>query len=123
MAITEVPTNGAIDPKKGKKGPLTLAAAGSYASTPQGRFVVIGSSLWVTNTFTGTRQLGNRDLFVNMINWLASDEDLISIRPKEAEDRPLNLSTQKLSALFWLSVVVFPLGVVGFGLATWWKRR
>lgn len=123
VAITEVPTNGAIDPKKGKKGPLTLAAAGSYASTPQGRFVVIGSSLWVTNTFTGTRQLGNRDLFVNMINWLASDEDLISIRPKEAEDRPLNLSTQKLSALFWLSVVVFPLGVVGFGLATWWKRR
>ena len=58
-----------------------------------------------------------------MVNWLASDEDLISIRPKETEDRPLTMTSQKLSALFWLSVVVFPLGIVGFGLATWWKRR
>ncbi len=123
VAITEVPAGGAIDPKKGKKGPLTLAAAGTFTSTPQGRFVVIGSSTWATNNFTGTRQLGNRDLFVNMVNWLASDEDLISIRPKETEDRPLTMTSQKLSALFWLSVVVFPLGIVGFGLATWWKRR
>jgi ABC-type uncharacterized transport system involved in gliding motility auxiliary subunit len=123
VAITEIPAGGAIDPKKGKKGPLTLAAAGTFTSTPQGRFVVIGSSTWATNNLTGTRQLGNRDLFMNMVNWLASDEDLISIRPKEAEDRPLTLTTQKQAALFWLSIVVFPLGVVGFGLATWWKRR
>ena len=53
---------------------------------------------------------GNRDLFLNMINWLTSDEDLISIRPKEPEDRPLNMSAQKLSMVFWLSVVIFPLG-------------
>jgi ABC-type uncharacterized transport system involved in gliding motility auxiliary subunit len=25
--------------------------------------------------------------------------------------------------MFWLSIIIFPLGVVGFGLATWWKRR
>jgi ABC-type uncharacterized transport system involved in gliding motility auxiliary subunit len=25
--------------------------------------------------------------------------------------------------MFWLSIVIFPLGVVGFGMATWWKRR
>ena len=62
VAITEVPAGGAIDPKKGKKGPLTLAAAGTFTSTPQGRFVVIGSSTWATNNFTGTRQLGNRDV-------------------------------------------------------------
>jgi ABC-type uncharacterized transport system involved in gliding motility auxiliary subunit len=58
-----------------------------------------------------------------MINWLNSDEDLISIRPKTPEDRPLNLTAQKLSMLFWLSVVIFPLAVVMFGLGTWWKRR
>src|SRR5580658_8358295 len=123
LAVTEIGAGGQVDPKKGKKGPLTLAAAGTYSGTPQGRFVVIGSSTWATNNLTGSRQLGNRDLFSNTINWLASDEDLISIRPKEAEDRPLNLTTQKLNAMFWLSVVIFPLGVVGFGLAAWWKRR
>ena len=60
---------------------------------------------------------------LNMINWLTADEDLISIRPKAPEDRPLNMSAQKLGMVFWLSVVIFPLGVVGFGMATWWKRR
>jgi ABC-type uncharacterized transport system involved in gliding motility auxiliary subunit len=123
LAVTEIGAGGQVDPKKGKKGPLTLAAAGTYSGTTPGRFVVIGSSNWATNNFTGSRQLGNRDLLSNMVNWLASDSDLISIRPKETEDRSINLSTQKLNALFYLSVLIFPLGVVGFGLAAWWKRR
>jgi ABC-type uncharacterized transport system involved in gliding motility auxiliary subunit len=123
VAVTDVPASGAIDPRKGKKGPFTLAAAGTWTGTPQGRFVVVGSSLWAQNSLVGSRQLGNRDLLVNSINWLASDEDLISIRPKAPEDQPLNMTQQKLSSLFWLSIVIFPLGVVGFGLATWWKRR
>jgi ABC-type uncharacterized transport system involved in gliding motility auxiliary subunit len=110
-----------LDPKKDKKGPLTLAAAGTYNGTTPGRFVVVGSSLWADNSFI--RFNGNRDLFLNMINWLTADEDLISIRPKAPEDRPLNISAQKLNLVFWLSVVIFPLGIVGFGMATWWKRR
>ena len=79
-----------LDPKKDKKGPLTLAAAGTYNGTTPGRFVVVGSSLWCGNSFI--RFNGNRDLFLNMINWLTADEDLISIRPKAPEDRPLNIS-------------------------------
>jgi ABC-type uncharacterized transport system involved in gliding motility auxiliary subunit len=110
-----------LDPKKDKKGPLTLAAAGTYNGATAGRFVVVGSSLWCGNNFI--RFNGNRDLFLNMMNWLTADEDLISIRPKSPDDRPLNISAQKLSLVFWLSVVIFPLGVVGFGMATWWKRR
>jgi ABC-type uncharacterized transport system involved in gliding motility auxiliary subunit len=111
----------AIDPKKDKKGPLTLAAAGTYNGTAAGRFVVVGSSMWAGNSFI--RFNGNQDLFLNMINWLTADEDLISIRPKAPEDRPLNVSGQKLNMIFWLSIVIFPLAVVSFGMATWWKRR
>jgi len=123
VAVSDIPPNGAIDPRKGKKGPHTVAAAGTYSGTTQGRFVVVGSSLWAQNSLVGLRQLGNRDLLVNSINWLTSDEDLISIRPKSPEDQPFNMTAQKLNSLFWLSIVIFPLGVVGFGLATWWKRR
>lgn len=111
----------AIDPKKDKKGPLVLAAAGTYNGSTPGRFVVVGSSLWMGNNFI--RFNGNRDLFLNMINWLTADEDLISIRPKEPEDRRLDISGQKLNMLFWLTVVLFPLAVVSAGLVTWWKRR
>jgi len=123
LAITEIGPGGSVDPKKAKHGPFTLAAAGTLTGASKGRFVVVGTSEWATNQFAGTRQLGNRDLFVNSVNWLSSDVDLISIRPKEPEDQTFNITTSRLATLFWLTWFVFPLGVVGFGLATWWKRR
>jgi ABC-type uncharacterized transport system involved in gliding motility auxiliary subunit len=123
VAVEKIGAGGAIDPKTGKKGPLAIAVAGTLNGTPSGRFVVVGTSLWAQNSLLGSKRLGNRDLLGNMINWLSSDEDLISIRPKPPEDRPVNLTTQRLSLVFWLSVIVFPLGVVAFGMATWWKRR
>jgi len=115
-----------IDPKTDKKGPLTLAAAGTYNSSSgdkskEGRFVVVGSSNWVLNNIV--RFNGNRDLFLNMMNWLSSDEDLISIRPKEPEDRRLNISGRQMSVLFYSSMVFLPLIVVVSGFAVWWRRR
>ena len=47
------------------------------------------------------RFAGNRDLFLNMMNWLSADEDLISIRPKEAEDRRLSAKPSQ----FWMLYV------------------
>jgi hypothetical protein len=123
LAITNVPPGGRIDPSKGKKGPLAIAAAGTYRGTQAGRFVVVGTSQWTVNSLLGSRVLANRDLFLNMVNWLTSDEDLISIRPKEPEDRRIDISAQRLNLLFWLSVVFFPLAVVGSGLMVWWRRR
>jgi ABC-type uncharacterized transport system involved in gliding motility auxiliary subunit len=123
VATTSITARGAVDPTKGKKGPLTLAVTGTFSSSPQGRFVVIGTSRVAQNSIAGSRSLGNRDLMVNTVNWLSSDEDLISIRPKAPEDRPLNMTSRRLNATFWLSVVAFPLSVIGFGLITWWRRR
>jgi ABC-type uncharacterized transport system involved in gliding motility auxiliary subunit len=58
-----------------------------------------------------------------MMNWLSSDEDLISIRPKEPEDRRLMLSRRQMSMIFSSSVIGLPLIVVVAGLMVWWKRR
>ena len=123
LAITDIGANGAIDPKKGKKGPFTLAAAGTTTGKEKGRFVVYGTARWAQNSLLSSNALGNRDLAANTINWLASDEDLISIRPKETENQTLNITGQRGNMLFWLSVIIFPLGVVGVGLGTWWQRR
>jgi len=117
---------GHVDPKKGVKGPLVLAAAGTYNTGKpgsSGRFVVFGSSQWAANNFLGSRQIANRDLALNTFNWLTSDEDLISIRPKEPEDRRLNISGNRMNLIFWWSVVLLPLTVVGAGLVVWWRRR
>ena len=113
-----------LNPAKDKKGPFVLGAAGTYNTgqpSGQGRFVVVGSSGWAANNIL--RFNGNRDLFMNMMNWLSSDEDLISIRPKEPEDRRLTLSRAQMSNVFYSSVIGLPLLVVAFGVGVWWRRR
>ena len=60
----------------------------------EGRFVVVGSADWATNSVLPARQFGNRDLFLNMMNWLSSDEDLISIRPKDPEDQSFTMTAR-----------------------------
>jgi len=111
------------DPKN-KKGPLIIAAAGSYKTVKensQGRFVVIGSSGWADNRFIDFN--GNGDLALNSVNWLASDEDLISIRPKPPEDRRITMTRSQFSLVRATSQFLLPLVVVFAGVAVWWKRR
>jgi ABC-type uncharacterized transport system involved in gliding motility auxiliary subunit len=110
--------------KDDMKGPMVLGAAGTYNTGKEngnGRFVVVGNSGWVANGFL--RFNGNRDLFLNMMNWLSSDEDLISIRPKEPEDRRLNMTARQMSMVFYESVVFIPLLIVLAGVGVWWRRR
>jgi ABC-type uncharacterized transport system involved in gliding motility auxiliary subunit len=111
------------DPKN-KKGPLTIAAAGTYNTGKQnseGRFVVVGSSSWAANGFINFN--GNNDLALNAVNWLSSDEDLISIRPKAQEDRRITMTRGQLNFVRATSQFVLPLVVVVAGMAVWWKRR
>ena len=101
---------------------MALGAAGTVKATAkEGRFVAVGSSNWCSNNIL--RFNGNKDLFLNMMNWLSSDEDLISIRPKEPEDRRLSLSRRQMSTIFSSSVIGLPLIVIAAGLMVWWKRR
>jgi gliding motility-associatede transport system auxiliary component len=111
------------DPKN-KKGPLTIAAAGTYNTgkeNSQGRFVVVGSSSWVSNGFISFN--GNNDLALNAVNWLSSDEDLISIRPKEREDRRITMTRAQLSWVRGTSQFLLPGVVIVAGIGVWWRRR
>src|ERR1700730_2335789 len=111
------------DPKN-KKGPLNIAAAGTYNTgkeNSQGRFVVIGSSAWAANSFINFN--GNRDLALNTMNWLSSDEDLISIRPKQPEDRRITLTRAQMNWVRLTSQFLLPLLVVFAGVSVWWRRR
>lgn len=111
------------DPKN-KKGPFTLAAAGTYDTgkpNSQGRFVVVGSSSWLANRFLGFN--GNSDLALNSVNWLSSDEDLISIRPKPPEDQKITMTRAQLNRVRLISQFGFPLVAILVGVLIWWRRR
>lgn len=106
-----------------KKGPFVLGAAVTIGSgANQARVVVVGSSTWMANNIMAA-PIGNRDLALNMMNWLTSDEDLISIRPKQPEDRRLNVTGNAIRVMFLTSVIFLPLIVIFSGVSVWWKRR
>ncbi|HYA18180.1 MAG TPA: GldG family protein [Bryobacteraceae bacterium] len=111
------------DLDKAAKGPFVLGAAATVGSgDTQGRVVVVGSSNWISNNIIAA-PVGNRDLVLNMMNWLTSDEELISIRPKEPEDRRLTVSGNSMRFLFLTSVIFLPLFVIISGISVWAKRR
>jgi gliding motility-associatede transport system auxiliary component len=127
----------ALDESKGdKKGPITIAAAVAATSTPpaadsakpaddapkpESRVVVFGDSDFAANSGLGIQ--GNRDLFMNIVGWLSQQENLISIRPKEADDRRITLTATWQSNITWLSLVIIPAAIFGSGIWNWWRRR
>ena len=83
--------------------------------------VVIGDSDFPTNSVLGVQ--GNRDFFLNTVNWLAQQENLIAIRPREPEDRRLTLTADAQSRIFMLSVFLLPGLVFAAGIYSWYGRR
>jgi ABC-type uncharacterized transport system involved in gliding motility auxiliary subunit len=126
-ATTEVKSR-QVSFQKGRdiEGPIGVVGAGTFkdptiVDAAEGRLVVFGSPDVISNAILGFN--GNRDLFLNSIAWLSADEDLISIRPKNPEDRRVELSPGQLDMIFYLSVIVLPLSIVFAGFFVWWKRR
>lgn len=125
IATTHLDTNevNPADPSN-KKGPFVLGAAGTYDTgkpSDPGRFVVIGSSGFLDNSMIGFQ--ANRDLAMNTVNWLSSDEDLISIRPKQPEDRRLTVNQSQMNEFFYLDIIAIPVLIIFGGIAIFLKRR
>jgi ABC-type uncharacterized transport system involved in gliding motility auxiliary subunit len=111
-----------FDPKTDTAGPLSLGVAGDKKQDGKdARLVVIGDSDFAANQWAGLQH--NGDLFFNTIDWLAQDENLISIRPKEATDRHLTLTESQTAGLRWVDLIFVPGLVIFSGVYIWWKRR
>ena len=114
-------------------GPVSIAAAVSApvdapadnaapeGPKPESRVVVFGDSDFASNRWLGTS--GNRDLFLNAVNWLAQQENLISIRAKDPEDRRITMSADTDRRIFWLTVLIIPGLILLAGGQAWWRRR
>ena len=124
FTIPKLTSEAQFDPKTA--GPLSLGVAAERkgpadASAKNGRLVVVGDSDFASNQFAGLQR--NSDLFLNIIDWLAQDESLISIRPKNPTNRRVTLTETQQRELTWASLLLLPGIVVISGIAIWWKRR
>ena len=88
---------------------------------PKATLVVIGDSDFSNNRYSNFS--GNGDFFLNTVSWLAEEENLISIRPKEKRNSPIHLTSAWGSAIFVLGILIFPGVVAGTGIRIWWRRR
>lgn len=87
----------------------------------EARFAMFGDSDFATNGSVGIQ--GNQDLALNTINWLAQQDTLIAIRPREPEDRRITLTADQQFRVQILSLLMIPGLVLGLGVVTWWNRR
>ena len=121
-----------------KPGPVSLAAAVSSPASdapapaaegkkeedgqkPETRIVAFGDSDFAANAGLGIQ--GNRDLFMNAVNWLAQQENLIAIRARDPQDRRITLTSDQQQRIFWVTVLIIPGLILLAGVQTWWRRR
>lgn len=131
-AALDDPERAGYDEGRDRRGPLNLAmiverrpapdAGQAQPAAQRPRLFVVGDSDFAANQLIQT-PLGNQDLFVNAVNWVTAAEELITVRPKLAEDRPLVLTPAQFNLVVLTSLGLLPLAVLGLGGLVWWSRR
>jgi ABC-type uncharacterized transport system involved in gliding motility auxiliary subunit len=118
------------------QGPMVLAAVATRslpqpAPAPGGepppggkkesRLVVFGDSEFPVNSYFDATS--NGELFLNTVNWLAGQEDLVAIRPKSRAPVTVTL-TQHQASLIWISsILIAPAAILVLGTGLWFRRR
>lgn len=103
-------------------GPVSVAVAlNRTIQDREQRIVVAGSGHFLANSYFGNG--GNMDFGLNLVNWLAGDENLITIQPRPTIDSQLILNESALTVIVVGFLIVLPVLFIMSGLSIWWLRR
>ena len=113
------------------KGPIALGVVIAASprdtggqSSEQGkivRLVVIGDSDFASNEHF--LEVNNSDLFLNSVNWLAEETELIAIRRTVTPFRRLAINPDEANFINYSSLALPPILVLIIGGIIWWRRR
>ncbi|HEY9722847.1 MAG TPA: GldG family protein [Oscillatoriaceae cyanobacterium] len=106
------------DPGKDTKGPVEMML---LAEKGQGKLIVSGSTLFLANL--NYMNYNNGDLFLNALNWMGDNQDLVSIPPKDNAPKTVDLMPWQFTGIFYGTVLAYPLLLLLFGGLVWWRRR
>jgi len=85
------------------------------------QMVLIGDTDFASNAYFGSAR--NGDLFVNSVNYLADDYELITLRPKQVAFRELVLTESERNFVRWSGWLLMPILIALAGIWAWWRRR
>lgn len=120
----------AFQVERDRRGPVAVGMEVAFRTlTPpgaeprQGRLVVYGTSRFASNGFI--EYLGNKDLFLNTVAWLAQDPQSIGHRHRQQELglQQFFVSTEEGNVIFWAAAVLEPALFALVGLVIAWRRR
>lgn len=121
LATVEVTTDDGRPMTDGGKPEKTVNGERSTVIGKKGRIVAYGTSAFMQNNYVNLA--GNRDLFLNSVGWLAEEEHLIAIRPRQAKFTPLVLTANQARLAFWGILVLPPLAMISTWLVVFLRRR
>ncbi len=120
-----------FDEGKDTRGPISIAALvtvrlieGSpddVVEIPIGALAVFGDSDFASNIFNGHQP--NLTLFLNTISWLAQEQDLVSIPPKDPKDRRITMSEKQVTFVLYLTVFIIPGLILLSGVSIFVRRK
>jgi ABC-type uncharacterized transport system involved in gliding motility auxiliary subunit len=126
-------TKGVALDDKDIKGPLTIGltltrerkpaadAKDQNAKPATQRIGLIGDADFIANAYLG--QLGNEQLGLNLVQWLASRDAQLNVDVPKAPDTSLELSSWGTALIAGGFIVVLPLLLIGLGVGRWVVRR
>ncbi len=135
--VETTPDEGMSQDPDEPSGRIALAAAVDTASTPpqmpgmpeppqqeEGmRMVVVGDGDLVTEEILNLGPTGNLYFAINSVNWLAANEKLISIPPREDTPRYVTMNSTQQKLVWVITVAVVPLLIAIAGFTVWYRRR
>lgn len=84
------------------------------------RLVAFANAIFAANNMLD--KVGNRDLALNAIAWLADDERFISIRATDDQDGLRQFSNRTLNLILVFTVILVPLLTIVAGVWIWMRR-
>ncbi|MCK5357781.1 MAG: Gldg family protein, partial [Elusimicrobiales bacterium] len=100
------------------------ASDSEEASEFNARIIVVGDSDFITDSFISNNP-DNLTLFLNLVDSMSFDEDLINIRSKGVTSRPItaDISDGSKAAIRYLNIFGLTMAVIVFGLVRYFIRR